>query len=314
MAENNTPANNAPPAGDGGTEGGGNDTNVNPFAELAEATPDAEEIEESGEAEVSEGEQIPEAKPGDAKPATEAKPVAKPGEKPGEQTPAEQKPQEQAPAQEPAPKEGQPPAQEPAKPTKTPEQFAQEYRENRERGIKDLAEKHYKLPKEMADKLDPETAEIIPQLMSKVYYDSVEATTNALVQQLPTFIANVMQQHQAVQAAEKQFYESWPDLDAQKDREVVMRLATGYRQAHPQATVEQFIQEVGAMSMLALKRQGTQQQEQQEKPAANGAPVRKPQGKPAFKPAGTQAPTGPAKPANAFEQMAEEFLEEDQQY
>lgn len=235
------------------------------------------------------------ATPPSAPPAPEATPatpvvppVAEPTQVP-QQPPAEPRPEAVAPVAAPT----EPVA--PAAPV-VPEVPVPTAVETREQAEATLATHHYALSEEQAAELDENIAVAVPKMMARVYMDSVTNTLAHVLQNLPGLVDNVLSQREVVQASEESFFASWPKLRDQ--RETVTNIAQVYRQLHPAASSEQFIREVGAQTMVALKI--SVDEVPAELPVAKAQP---------FVPAASSPPSSPSPPpTNPFEQMA---LEED---
>jgi hypothetical protein len=93
-----------------------------------------------------------------------------------------------------------------------------------------------------------------------------------------------MQHHETAKGGENSFFERWPDLKDQKFNKTIREVSTGYRRAFPQASVEEAIEDIGAMVM------------RKHSLAASPVPREKltsPLPKP-FVPAGAGAASGPA--------------------
>lgn len=164
-----------------------------------------------------------------------------------------------------------------------------------------LAEHHYKLPHELAEELELDPVKAIPKLMSKVYLDAVSAAIGQVTTHLPRMVRLVNEQEQANQESENAFFTAWPDLKAHKDD--VIKIGQAYRAQNPHASAEDFINNVGAMTMVALK-----------KPIPGHTSNLQSVSSPAFVPA-AQTPVGgippKAKSTNIFSQLDNEMFEED---
>lgn len=166
-----------------------------------------------------------------------------------------------------------------------------------------LAQHHYALSAEDMARLDTEPQEIIPRLLSKVYLDAVSASISQVVQYLPQMVRQVNEQHAVNSQSENAFFERWPDL--KQHQQTVISIGQVYRQRNPQATAEQFINEVGAAAMVSLRLD----------PSKGQAPASQPAQAAPFVPA-AQSPQGgapkAAPPSNIFTQLDQEFsFEED---
>lgn len=168
-----------------------------------------------------------------------------------------------------------------------------------------LAEHVYKLTEEDVAQLNENPAAYIPKAMARVYLDTISASFQQFVNYLPRMVHQVLEARDSHAKSETDFYSAWPDLakyaDQKKAKETVLRIGGAYRQANPTATAEEWINEVGAQAMVALRIQPTLAPQPPVTPEI-----------PAFKPASnTPASTPPKQPSsNPFASMAEEFLQE----
>ncbi|KKL16904.1 hypothetical protein LCGC14_2490900 [marine sediment metagenome] len=164
-----------------------------------------------------------------------------------------------------------------------------------------LATQHYALSEEQAAELNEDMAIAVPKMMARVYMDSVTNTLAHVLQNLPGLVDNVLSQRKVVEKDEESFFTSWPKL--REHRESITNIAQVYRQLHPTASPEQFIRDVGAQTMVAMKL--TVDEVPAETPEAPTRP---------FVPAASSPPASPGPPpTNPFEQMAleEEVLDMD---
>ena len=114
-----------------------------------------------------------------------------------------------------------------------------------------LAEHHYKLSEEDVAQLNDNPAVIIPRMMARVYLDTISASFQQFVNYMPNMVFQVLEQREKSLKDEEQFFNTWKEL---KDhRKEVFRLGKAYRSANPGATLEEFINEVGAQAMVALR-------------------------------------------------------------
>lgn len=185
------------------------------------------------------------------------------------------------------------------------EQALQARMEWRTNTIKELSEKHYALSPELVEEIQAEPEKTIPKLMARVYLDTVEASTLAIMERLPQIITGQMQRVHEAEAAERDFYAAWPVLNKDTHGAAVMQLATAYRQLNPNVSKEDFIKFVGSQAVVALGLT------QAAAPAAPAAPAAAAPGAPPHRPLTGVAPaTRPAQPAQVspFAQFAEEDL------
>lgn len=201
-------------------------------------------------------------------------------------------------------------AEDAAKAAETPKTLSNEeaaslFTEWRGETEKLLAEHHYKLTEQDVNELNENPAAYIPKAMSRVYLDCISASFQQFVNYLPRMVHQVLEVREATSKQENEFFTAWPDLKEHK--ETVLRLGAAYRQSNPAASMQDFINEVGAQSMVALRL--VPQGQGNGAAAAAAAAAEAASKAKGFKPA-TGTPAGaPAKqpPTNPFEQMAKEF-------
>lgn len=221
-----------------------------------------------------------------------------------------------APASEPAPVVAESPApvvvqevqQQPAAPTPAPSpapaspsaaDITKVYTDWRTETEDLLAKHHYKLSEEDMAQIDAAPQEVLPRMMARVYMDAVSAAITQVLNYLPQTMRQVNEQERINSESENSFFGKWPALKEHKDS--VLKIGQVYRQMNPQASAEQFINEVGAAAMVSLRLDpsGVVQQ-----PVATPAPSAP------FAPA-AQTPQGgiaaPQKPVNMFTKLNEEF-------
>ncbi len=236
-----------------------------------------------------------------------------------EEVPPKEKPPEEPvkPAAEEVPPK---PAEEPKKPEElikiapeekpvevTPEQVSKDRTD-----LTNHWEKSYEMtPEEGIEFLDS-PHEIVPKAMARLHVAVLEDAVKAIGQLLPQIVAREVQTIKTTTAHDKAFYDKWRKLDTPEYRKVVTRMGDLYKQHNPDATVEQFIQEVGAAAMIAFKI--PPDDIPGESPAAldlvpPAAPARE-QHSPVQPGSGTP-PAAPAKKLNEFETLAVEFEEDD---
>lgn len=184
----------------------------------------------------------------------------------------------------------------------TPEEIVEYYRNWRGGTEKVLAETHYKLSQEQVDELDADPVAALPKFMAKVYLDAVTASLAQMNAHLPRMVQQINAASKESSKREDKFYEKWPALNTEDHQKVVLRLGSAYKLSNPGATVDEFINEVGAQAMVTLRLPMPAQ--------ANGSTPAVP-AKP-FKPAASTPPsTGAAPPPkNPFEAFNETFDED----
>lgn len=252
-------------------------------------------VDNQGEVDRSEEEVVSAQKPGGEENGEEVTE----GEPEPESEPEEEEEVTEPATTEPTPTEEQPPASvaRDAPETLTNEQAAELFTNWRSTTEDLLAENHYKLSDEDIQMYEEDPAKLVSRMASRVYLDSISAAFQQFVTYLPRMVDQVLVQREASSRQEDSFFGAWPELKGHQD--VVVRLGRAYRTQNPAASVDDFINEVGAQAMVALRLTP--------KGRGNGAP--KPQAK-AFKPA-SNAPANERipsrKPLSPWEALTEEF-------
>jgi len=234
-------------------------------------------------------------------------------DKPAEQPKVEEAKQEpEVPAEKPEPvaaeeteKEVPPEVVQPAPPepvAQTPAETppGQSYDELKSNAVAEL-EKRYALSQEDADAMISEPEAVIPKLAARLYVDIYENMMNMLQHQLPHVVRDVQTTSSRQQKDEEAFYTAWPAL-RNVDRNELIRIGQMYRQLNPQATREQFIQDVGVQSMVRFRLPI---------PGYNAPPPQ-----PDVTPHMPARPTAPVMPnqstgGNLFADLADEWIEDD---
>jgi len=189
----------------------------------------------------------------------------------------------------------------------TMDELETQYLENRKQVEADVASNVYAMSEEQIQKLDEGDTTVIPQMMARVYMDAVTGAVAHMLTKLPGLVEQTLQSREQSSELENRFYTAWPVLKDEKYGTEVERFGQVYRQLNPNAAPDDFIRDVGAQLVVALKLpQG----------GGNGAAVPKvaavqPAAKPYVPaPAGSGGSTA-GRPTNPFELLAEEMAQED---
>ena len=218
-------------------------------------------------------------------------------------------------ATKPAPEETLPDVSAAAEPEQQPEvsmkELEAQYLENRKQVEADVASTVYALNEEQIQKMDEGDSTVISQLMAKVYMDAVTGSVAHMLTRLPGLVEQTLQAREQSGQLEQRFYGAWPALDAQKHSADVERFGQVYRQLNPTATPDDFIRDVGAQLMVALKLSPTNGGGGGNGTGAvAGAVTDAPPAKP-YIPAKSGSGGGRPAQTNPFEQLAEEMLADD---
>ena len=252
----------------------------------------------------------PEEKPQEIPEAAEVKeepkqPIPPPVEEAAQQPQAPQPP----PVEQPQP---QPAAQQPQQQAPTAEQW-QKMRSDAEKQLVQALQ----LSQEDRTALeeDPNAiAEILPQMGARLFLDAQDAIMNQIYSVIPNLVQNVVRYERTRTEGEEAFFQAWPEL--REHAGYVQQVGAYYLQQKPNATREDFIKAVGPQAWVGLQlpieklmeRTG-QAQAAQTPPAAPQQVQRQPANP------GRATPPPPPPPTNPYEQLANQFLaEEDLEY
>lgn len=175
------------------------------------------------------------------------------------------------------------------------------YEENKQKLEQEVALNHYNLSDDQQVRLDDGDVTLLPELMAKVYTDATTSAVSHMISQFPRLIEEALQNRETTNNNEQVFFKQWPQLNVKDHGDTIQHFGNLYRQMNPQASPEEFIRDVGAQTIVALKLE-------------TGVKTETPkveEVKP-FQPASAGGTTMLATPTNnPFEQMASEFEAED---
>lgn len=124
---------------------------------------------------------------------------------------------------------------------------------NEQAAIDALATSMFKLTPEEVEALETDTVGTIPKLLAKGYVKA----QHTMLSQLGRLIPQMIQRHTAVVVRNNEnkgkFFSRWPDLKPDLHGALVDKYGATYRAMHPQATMEQMIEDLGPMVMMAAK-------------------------------------------------------------
>lgn len=249
---------------------------------------------------------------GDEQPAVEGDTEVKPAEEKPEETSDETlegKTEEELKAEEEAKKPKPEGEEKPAvieEETKPAEEVTQALEEARVKARDQLKEK-FALTEEQEDLLIQSPNKVLPELAANLYLDLFDSIMGGFQQQLPGLIRQVIQTDQVQQKQENAFFEAWPQLNKPDYQETVQRIAQSYRALNPQTSEEEAIKEIGAQAWVALRLP----LEELAQVAQGGVVETAAPRQPATRRGAAEAVPRKPKPDNAFTQLANELIEED---
>lgn len=141
-------------------------------------------------------------------------------------------------------------------------------------------EEYYKLPDDMAARLQTEPELVLPQMAAKVHVAVVRGIQQYLATQLPSYIEHTTRMTAAEAKAKTAFYEANPDLTGYEEQ--VLQAGRTFRQMNPNAAPEVAIKAIGNLVRAAMGLQSPAPGGgMPSTPGASSAPAA-----PAFRPAG----------------------------
>lgn len=197
--------------------------------------------------------------------------------------------------------------------TRTPEEVTAAIAEARSNAHKNLVTQ-YTMTEDQVDEFRESPDAILANLAADMYLDTYDSIMAAVQQQVPQMIQQITTQNTQRQAADQEFFGSWPQLAKAEFRPTIDRIAQSYRALNPKTSNEDAIKEIGAQAWVALRLPLDQLiAHTSGKPQAVKTPVAAPAVRtPANPGAASQSQRAvPAVELNEYEILAEEFLEDD---
>lgn len=188
----------------------------------------------------------------------------------------------------------------------TPEQEIQNF-DDWMTSMEDAFTQRYQLSEEDAAAIVTEPETVLPRMAARIHMDAYMSITSALNAQLPQIINAVMDRNSLDAKVEQDFFEAWPALNTEEGRTTADRMAQIFRMNNPTVSTEDAIREIGAAAMVALRIPipGAEAQPEGMTQAALAAQPHRPA------PARPAPARQPQARGNEYEQMADEFLAED---
>lgn len=159
----------------------------------------------------------------------------------------------------------------------TPEEQAQQLADFNEHAVNLLADQVYRVSEEEVAAFQEDPGKMLPQFAGRLHMQIMQAATMNVLRLMPQVLDNYNAQQTQGDKFKEAFYEANKDLNHAEHGQRVLQFGRMYRQANPQATNEQFINDVGAWVRtslgLAQPVQPSQQQQQTPPPAAPYQPA-----------------------------------------
>jgi hypothetical protein len=256
----------------------------------------------------------------DSMPAPEPEPEPETAEAAEEETPAEE-PEPEEPEPEPPAEAAEaeeevvvpetPEVPEEPENTRTPEEVAEAAKKARESARENLVEQ-FKMTEEQEEAFAQNPGEFLSNLAADLYLDLYDSMMVGIQTQMPQMVQGIIHTQTTKTKAEQAFFKAWPQLAKPEYKATIDRISDTYSANNRGASQEDAIREIGAQSWVALKLP----LDELLALTQTSAPAEpEPKVEIQHVPAGTGAARGNApKPPqlNDYEQLAEEFIFEDQ--
>jgi hypothetical protein len=146
-----------------------------------------------------------------------------------------------------------PPAASPYIDPYDPATLSQHLTQNEAQAVELVAQHMFQLSPEEREALEQDVIGTVPKLLAKVFVKQQQNALTQMGRMIPMMIQRHLQAVKRNEGNEGKFYQRWPDIDREKHHDSVMKYASVYRQMHPQASLEQMIEDLGPMIMMANK-------------------------------------------------------------
>jgi hypothetical protein len=167
-----------------------------------------------------------------------------------------------------------------------PGMLASHLAQNEAQALDYVAQNVFKLTPAEVEALEMNVVETIPKLLAKVFVRSQQNVLTQLASMVPVMIQRQSVAMQRNTEGEGKFYQRWPNIKKDQHGDLVTKYGAVYRQMHPNANLDQMIEDLGPMIMMAAR-------------IPPQAVVQAPVGQPA-NPAAQRATNGRSPPPNPF--------------
>lgn len=128
------------------------------------------------------------------------------------------------------------------------DQIAEGLAKQKEQFVNVLAEQQYKLSQADLDELVENPAVGYAKLAARAQVEATASVLKVLSQQMPVYVAGLMEARKRNSDAEDSFWTSNPSLDRKAHRETAAQVMKTVRQMHPNMDAPTFIRQVGAIT------------------------------------------------------------------
>ena len=124
---------------------------------------------------------------------------------------------------------------------------------NEAQALEYVANNVFKLTPEEVEALETNVVDTIPKLLAKVFVKSQQNVLSQLATMVPVMIQRQTVAIQKNAENADKFYARWPMIKKAEHGELVMKYGAVYRQMHPGANLEQMIEDLGPMILMAAR-------------------------------------------------------------
>lgn len=134
-----------------------------------------------------------------------------------------------------------------------PAALGQHLASNEAAAVAFAAENVFRLSPEDIEALETNVVEAVPKLLARVMVKSQLNTLGQLARIIPAMIQRQTEVVRQNTENETKFYGRWPDIKQDQHADLVRKYAAVYRQMHPNVTLDQMVEDLGPMIMMAAK-------------------------------------------------------------
>lgn len=134
-----------------------------------------------------------------------------------------------------------------------PAVLAMEMRRLEPEMMQHVANTVFALSPQDVEALQTDPASIVPHLMSRAFIRSQQNTLELMARLLPAQLAKHTADLRRHSANEDKFYSRWKEIDKGRYGDIVMKYAAVYRQMNPHTPLDQMIEDLGPLIMMAAR-------------------------------------------------------------
>ncbi len=128
---------------------------------------------------------------------------------------------------------------------------AEQMAEARNQYIDQIAEQ-FTISDEEADQLRTEPEKVLPKMLARVQTQALEQAVQIMRNNLPQLVGSQLTQQTTAKDIEGKFFGKYPELKSSKAQKVATQMAKAYRDANPDAPIDEVMDNVAFMSWKKL--------------------------------------------------------------